>query len=74
MDTLLSNIEHHIMRSIEDDILKNKNVPIVHNHQPLDYLVDDCVYCKLYGNICCDSVTLNKITSVDKYLKIPLSK
>ena len=25
-----------------------------HNHQPVQFIVNDCMYCKLYGNVVCN--------------------
>lgn len=74
MNVQLDIIEKDIINSLKIDILKNKNTPHVHNHQPVNYIVDDCMYCKLYGNVCCNPVTLHKLDSIDKYFKIPLFK
>ena len=31
--------------------LKDRKKLFQHNHQPVRYIVEDCLYCRIYGNI-----------------------
>lgn len=42
------HIEMELQKSIEPIINQNK---LIHTHPPLRKLVDNCEYCKKYGNI-----------------------
>ena len=55
-DQIKSFIVHEIdssMKSIINEKNKNK---LVHNHPPLRFKVDDCEYCKKFGNIFCSEL------------------
>ena len=47
------------IESFQNEICTKNNKLFQHNHQPVRFLVDDCFYCKLYGNVLETSKTLD---------------
>ena len=48
MKTIQNFIENELEKQVRNDFnIKNLD----HNHPPLRFTVDDCEYCKKYGNI-----------------------
>lgn len=52
MDPYISVIQTFIESELESYIKTELNIKVpVHNHPPVRFLVDDCEYCNLHGNI-----------------------
>ena len=63
MEAILQEYEKNILQEI------NKQDYITHNHPPIKYVVDGCLYCKLYGNILTGPNITISTDDVKKYLK-----
>ena len=51
-ENMMKSIQIFIENELENKIQKDFNIKkIEHNHPPLRFKVDDCEYCKKYGNV-----------------------
>ena len=48
----LKTVKQFIENEIDDELKKQFNIlELKHNHPPLRFKVEDCEYCKKYGNV-----------------------
>ena len=47
------------LKSFYDEMTIKKQKLFQHNHQPVRFIVKDCMYCRVFGNILVESLNSN---------------
>ena len=51
IEHILQTFQNTIKQELNKLILETEKPSIYHNHPPVNYIVNDCPYCKQHGNV-----------------------